>query len=237
MNETAAPGKVGGKPDATVSVEANVYPVEQGKGNLLAFASVTLGGCFAVQDLRVMNGKNGPFVAMPSKMGTDKQFHNTCFPVTSQMRKDLDSAVMEKYQSHEPPMNRDSAAKSDASMSVDVKVYPVQQSGNDKSNLLAYASVTLGGCFAVTNMRVMNGKNGPFMALPSKMGKDRQYHNTCFPTTAAMREKLETAVMGAYQRATQRESVRGAVQAGQREAAARPPQQAARAAQRAAGAR
>ena len=79
MNETAAPGKVGVKADATMDVEANVYPVEQGKGNLLAFASVTLGGCFAIHDLRVMDGKNGPFVAMPSKMGKDKQYHDTCF--------------------------------------------------------------------------------------------------------------------------------------------------------------
>ena len=237
MNETAAPGNGSGKPDATMDVEANVYPVEQGKGNLLAFASVTLGGCFAVHDLRVMDGKNGPFVAMPSKMGKDKQYHDTCFPVTAQMRQDLNAAVMDKYQSGEPPAPRDSAAKSDAAMSVDVKVYPMQQGRNDKSNLLAYASVTLGGCFAVNNVRVMNGKNGPFMAMPSKMGKDKQYHDTCFPTTAAMREKLNTAVMGEYQRATQKESVRGAVQAGQREAAARPPQQTARTAQRAAGAR
>ena len=237
MNETAAPENGGGKPDATVSVEANVYPVEQGKGNLLAFASVTLGGCFAVQDLRVMDGKNGPFVAMPSKMGKDKQYHDECFPVTAAMRENLNAAVMEKYQSGEPPTPRDSAAKSDASMSVDVKVYPMQQGRNDKSNLLAYASVTLGGCFAVNNVRVMNGKKGPFMAMPSKMGRDKQYHDTCFPTTAAMREKLNTAVMGAYERATQKESVRGAMEAGKREAAARPPQQAARAAQRAAGAR
>ena len=56
---------------------------------------------------------------------------------------------MDKYQSGEPPAPRDSAAKSDAAMSVDVKVYPMQQGRNDKSNLLAYASVTLGGCFAV----------------------------------------------------------------------------------------
>ena len=237
MRETAAPGNGGGKPDATVSVEANVYPVEQGKGNLLAFASVTLGGCFAVQDLRVMDGKNGPFVAMPSKMGTDKQYHDTSFPTTAAMREKLNTAVMERYQSGEQFTPRDSGAKSDATMSVDVKIYPTQQSGNDKSNLLAYASVTLGGCFAINNVRVMNGKKGPFMAMPSKMGKDKQYHDTCFPTTAAMREKLNTAIMGEYQRATQKESVRGAMQTGQREAAARPPQQAARAAQRAAGAR
>ena len=235
MNETVASGNGGGKPDATLDVEANVYPVEQGKGNLLAFASVTLGGCFAVQDLRVMDGKNGPFVAMPSKMGKDKQYHDTCFPVTAQMRQDLNAAVMDKYQSGEPPAPRDSATKSDAVMSVDVKIYPTQQGQNDKSNLLAYASVTLGGCFAVNNVRVMNGKKGPFMAMPSKIGKDKQYHDTCFPTTAAMREKLNTAVMGEYQRATQKESVRGAIQSGQREAASRPAPEAAR--QRAAGVR
>lgn len=39
-------------------------------------------------------------------------------------------------------------------LDVNVKVFPQ----NDKGNLLAFASATLGGCFAVTGVRVMNGE-------------------------------------------------------------------------------
>ena len=233
MNEN--PG--GGKSAAPLSVDAKVYPVEQGRGNLLAYASVNLGGCFAVNDVRIMNGSKGPFVAMPSKKGRDGQYHDTAFPVTAQMRQDLNAAVMNSYQSGDQPAPENHAARPDVTMSVDVKVYPMQNRESDKSNLLAYASVTLGGSFAISDVRVMNSQKGPFVAMPSRKGRDGQYHDTAFPTTAQMRKDLNAAVMGEYQRATQKESVRGAIQTGQREAAARPPQEAARAAQRAAGAR
>ena len=47
-------------------------------------------------------------------------------------------------------------------LDLDVKVFPSQRDGN----LLASANITLGGCFAVKGLRVMNGRNGPFVAMP-----------------------------------------------------------------------
>jgi stage V sporulation protein G len=38
-----------------------------GNGRLLAFASITLDGCFAVRDIKVIDGRGGVFVAMPSR--------------------------------------------------------------------------------------------------------------------------------------------------------------------------
>ena len=34
---------------------------------LLAFCSVTFDDCFVVRDLKIIEGNNGPFVAMPSR--------------------------------------------------------------------------------------------------------------------------------------------------------------------------
>lgn len=117
--------------------------------------------------------------------------------------------------------------KSDAALDISVRVYPVTNQP-EKGNLLAFANVTLGGCFAVNDIRVMNSVKGPFVAMPSKMGADGKYHDTCFPTTARMRENLNAAVMREFERVTQRQSVRGDIQNGQREMAARPPAQATR---------
>lgn len=39
-------------------------------------------------------------------------------------------------------------------LDLDVKVYPTQREGN----ILATANITLGGCFAVKGLRVMDGK-------------------------------------------------------------------------------
>ena len=59
----------------------------------------------------------------------------------------------------------------DTKLDVSVKVYPVKEPGT----LLAFASVSLGGYFAINGVRVMNGEKGPFVAMPSRKEKDGQY--------------------------------------------------------------
>ena len=79
--------------------------------------------------------------------------------------------------------------------------------------------------------------------MPNQMGKDRKYHDICFPTTSAMREALSGAVMDAYrdvleQKATlaaqaverlsdrsAKPSLRGALQSAMKDVSTRPPQE------------
>lgn len=91
-----------------------------------------------------------------------------------------------------------------AKLDLDVKVYPSQREGN----LLATANVTLGGCFAVKGLRVMDSKKGPFVAMPDWKDSKGERHDICFPTTKEMREALDSAVMGAYQRTVEKIAAR-----------------------------
>ena len=90
-------------------------------------------------------------------------------------------------------------------LDVSVKVYPLQEKGG---NLLAFASATVGGCFAVNGIRVMDSEKGKFVAMPSSKGKDGKYHDICCPTTAEMRQAINTAVLGEYQKAVEKPSLR-----------------------------
>ena len=57
-----------------VQIHVKIYPAKK-KGGPLAFASVNLNGCFAVQGIKILDSKNGPFVSMPSrKVGTKLLF-------------------------------------------------------------------------------------------------------------------------------------------------------------------
>lgn len=103
-------------------------------------------------------------------------------------------------------------------LELNVKIYPVQ----DKGNLLAFASATIGGCFAVNGIRIMDSEKGKFMAMPSNKGNDGKYHDICCPTTAEMRKALNAAVMGEYEKAVEKPSLRGALQDAAKEVAARP---------------
>ena len=66
-------------------------------GNVKAIASASLDDCFAVKNIRVIEGKNGLFVSMPSYKGADGEYHDLCFPTTPEMRKQLNNAVSEAY--------------------------------------------------------------------------------------------------------------------------------------------
>lgn len=69
-------------------------------GPTLAYASVELGGCFVIRDVRVVEGKNGLFAAMPSRRVGDK-FEDLCFPRTRELRQRINDAVLEAYQAEQ----------------------------------------------------------------------------------------------------------------------------------------
>ena len=47
--------------------EVRIKLVEDFDDRLQAFCSITFGDCFVVRDLKIIDGSNGPFVAMPSR--------------------------------------------------------------------------------------------------------------------------------------------------------------------------
>lgn len=52
--------------------EIRVKMVGDGSDRLRAFCSVTFDGAFVIRDLKIIDGINGPFVAMPSRKLTDR---------------------------------------------------------------------------------------------------------------------------------------------------------------------
>ena len=81
----------------TITVEARAYPITEPKGNTLAFASVTIDGMFAVNGIRVMDSEKGRFAAMPSAKDKNGTYRDVCFPITADLRKQLNAAVLDAY--------------------------------------------------------------------------------------------------------------------------------------------
>ena len=107
---------------------------------------------------------------------------------------------------------------------VDVKIYLPKDPEKDHGKLLGFASVNLGGVFAVNNIRIYDSEKGPFVTMPGKKGQDGKYHDICCPTTKEMREALHGAILGAYEKTVEQErpSVRGALKEAAKEAAEHP---------------
>lgn len=75
--------------------EVRVFPVSEDK--LKAYVTITFDDCFVVRDVKVINGNNGLFVAMPSKKRKDGSFKDMAHPLNNETRRMIESKVLEAY--------------------------------------------------------------------------------------------------------------------------------------------
>lgn len=68
------------------------------EGRMRAIASITIDNEFVVHDIRVIDGNNGMFVAMPSKRTPDGEFRDIAHPISSATREKIQSAVLAEYE-------------------------------------------------------------------------------------------------------------------------------------------
>lgn len=67
-------------------------------GKMKAIVSVTFNNEFVVHDIKVIEGNNGLFVAMPSRKGSDGEYRDVAHPINADMRKILHDKIIEAYQ-------------------------------------------------------------------------------------------------------------------------------------------
>jgi len=80
-----------------VKLDVRAYPIAEPKNNVVAFAGVTINDMFAVNNIRVVNSEKGLFVAMPQTRDKSGEYRDVCFPVTSELRKQISDAVLNEY--------------------------------------------------------------------------------------------------------------------------------------------
>ncbi|MDD2579892.1 MAG: septation regulator SpoVG [Eubacteriales bacterium] len=67
------------------------------EGKMKAIISVTFDHVFVVHDIKVIEGNNGYFIAMPSRKTQDGEFKDIVHPINSEFREFLSDAVLGKY--------------------------------------------------------------------------------------------------------------------------------------------
>ena len=68
--------------------------------SLRALVSVTIDHDLAVHDIKVIEGPERLFVAMPSRKDDNGVFRDICHPITPEARKILESKILDSYQEH-----------------------------------------------------------------------------------------------------------------------------------------
>ena len=64
---------------------------------LKAFVNITFDDVFVVRGLKVIEGKNGLFVCMPSRKLEDGTYKDIAHPISNEFRQQLETQVIEEY--------------------------------------------------------------------------------------------------------------------------------------------
>lgn len=68
------------------------------EGKMKAIVSVTFDDEFVVHDIKIIEGQNGLFIAMPSRKMADGEFRDIAHPINAETRKKIQDAIFEEYQ-------------------------------------------------------------------------------------------------------------------------------------------
>ena len=70
----------------------------QEEGKMKAIVSITFDNEFVVHDIKIIDGQNGLFVAMPSRKMADGEFRDIAHPINSETRSKIQDAIFNEYE-------------------------------------------------------------------------------------------------------------------------------------------
>lgn len=85
--------------------DVRLRKTESEDNRMKALVSITFDDAFVVHDIRVIEGNNGLFVAMPSKRTPDGEFRDVAHPINSSMRQQIQDVIMDVYNRDEETVN------------------------------------------------------------------------------------------------------------------------------------
>ena len=68
-----------------------------GTGATKAFADISVNDSLMILGIRIVEGKDGLFVAMPREEGKDGKYYNTVVPLKREIKDEIERIVLEAY--------------------------------------------------------------------------------------------------------------------------------------------
>ena len=75
----------------------NVRKIEKEGSRMKGIASILLDDSFAVHDIRIIEGDNGLFIAMPSRKTATGGYRDIAHPINPEVRSMFEDAILEAY--------------------------------------------------------------------------------------------------------------------------------------------
>ena len=75
--------------------EVKVFPIQEEK--LKAFVSIVFDHCFMVNDIEIIQGRDGLFISMPSRKKKNGEFKDVAHPLNRETRERMEKRILEEY--------------------------------------------------------------------------------------------------------------------------------------------
>ena len=78
-----------------------VRKIDKENSRMKGIASVLLDDCFAIHDIRIIEGDNGLFIAMPSRQTSVGGYRDIAHPINTETRQMFEKEIIEAYNNAE----------------------------------------------------------------------------------------------------------------------------------------
>lgn len=78
--------------------DVRVRIVKKDDSKLKAVASVTFDECFVIHDIKVIEGNEGYFIAMPSRKTNDGEYKDIAHPIKTETREELIKVILDAFE-------------------------------------------------------------------------------------------------------------------------------------------
>ncbi len=78
--------------------DVRVRIVKKDDSKLKAVASVTFDDCFVIHDIKVIEGNEGYFIAMPSRKTNDGEYKDIAHPIKTETREELIKVILDAFE-------------------------------------------------------------------------------------------------------------------------------------------
>jgi len=76
--------------------ELRIRKVED-EGKLRAYVTVTFDNCFVIHNVKIIEGKSGLFIAMPSRKTSTGEYKDVAHPISPEFRVELQDKIISEY--------------------------------------------------------------------------------------------------------------------------------------------
>lgn len=77
--------------------DVRVRLIQKDDSKLKAVASITIDNAIAIHDIKIVEGTDGCFVAMPSRKANDGEYRDIAHPINAEARAELIDIILKAY--------------------------------------------------------------------------------------------------------------------------------------------